>query len=118
MAVVEPEAACVHQHIPVIRVSEGGEGRGEAHRASGGGDEERKEEEEGLLFLSVWGFAFTKWSTNVCLTVTSKLPRLIKFFYVLLCHVGRIVCVERIFSFIHLNYSTLVLFSDCCLLLS
>ena len=69
MAVVEPEAACVHQHIPVIRVSEGGEGRGEAHRASGGGDEERKEEEEGLLFLSVWGFAFTKWSTNVCVTI-------------------------------------------------
>ena len=69
MAVVEPEAARVHHHSPAVRVSEGGEGRGEAHRASGGGDEERKEEEEGLLFLSVWGFAFTKWSTNVCVTI-------------------------------------------------
>ena len=75
MAVVEPEAARVHQHSPVVRVSGGGEGGGEAHRARGGGDEERKE--RSLHFLSVWSLfcEFTKQSTNVC--VISKLPRLI-----------------------------------------
>ena len=69
-AIVEAEAARVHQHSPVVRVSGGGEGGGEAHRARGGGDEERKERSLHFLFCE-----FTKQSTNVC--VISKLPRLI-----------------------------------------
>ena len=75
-AIVEAEAARVHQHSPVVCVSGGGEGGGEAHRArGGGGDEERKEGGSSFSVSLVAFCEFTKRSTNVC--VISKLPRLI-----------------------------------------